>query len=123
MRSEILSNGFQRAADSLNLIARYRSVGRGLLLKSGDLFVRPERALFLRRRLAILARAIERLLQLCLEGVQPRFRFFRIDVALAQELLAILRSRLENDRDLELRIAAAEQAKITELRLQKLVKD
>ncbi|MEO7970109.1 MAG: 2-oxo-4-hydroxy-4-carboxy-5-ureidoimidazoline decarboxylase [bacterium] len=39
----------------------------------------------------------------------------------SEEMLAILSSRLENDSDEELRIAAAEQAKITELRLQKLV--
>ena len=37
------------------------------------------------------------------------------------EMLTILRGRLENDRDEELRSAAAEQAKITKLRLQKLV--
>ena len=37
------------------------------------------------------------------------------------EILEILRGRLENDREEELRIAAAEQAKITKLRLQKLV--
>jgi len=39
----------------------------------------------------------------------------------SDEMLAILRRRLENDPDEELRIAAAEQAKITKLRLQKLV--
>ena len=39
----------------------------------------------------------------------------------SDEMLAILRERLENDPDEELRIAAAEQAKITKLRLQKLV--
>jgi OHCU decarboxylase len=39
----------------------------------------------------------------------------------SEEMLEILRGRLENDRDEELRIAAAEQAKITKLRLQKLV--
>jgi OHCU decarboxylase len=39
----------------------------------------------------------------------------------SEEMLAILRSRLENDPHEELRIAAAEQAKITELRLKKLV--
>ena len=39
----------------------------------------------------------------------------------SDEMLAILRSRLENDPDEELRIAAAEQAKITELRLKKLL--
>jgi len=39
----------------------------------------------------------------------------------SEELLAMLRARLENDPDEELRIAAAEQAKITRLRLQKLV--
>ncbi len=36
------------------------------------------------------------------------------------ELLAILRSRLQNDPDTELRVAAAEQEKITALRLDKL---
>ena len=39
----------------------------------------------------------------------------------SEEMLAILRSRLENDADQELRIAAAEQARITELRLKKLI--
>lgn len=39
----------------------------------------------------------------------------------ADEMLAILRERLRNEREVELGIAAAEQAKITELRLKKLV--
>lgn len=39
----------------------------------------------------------------------------------SDEMLAILRNRLENDPDEELRIAAGEQAKITELRLRKLL--
>ncbi len=39
----------------------------------------------------------------------------------AAEMLAILRQRLPNEIDAELRIAATEQAKITELRLKKLV--
>ena len=39
----------------------------------------------------------------------------------SDEMLAILKSRLGNDREQELRIAAGEQAKITELRLKKLV--
>lgn len=38
----------------------------------------------------------------------------------AAEMLAILRERLNNDPDTELRIAGAEQAKITRLRLEKL---
>lgn len=38
----------------------------------------------------------------------------------AAELLALLRARLPNDRETELRVAAAEQAKITKLRLEKL---
>jgi 2-oxo-4-hydroxy-4-carboxy-5-ureidoimidazoline decarboxylase len=38
----------------------------------------------------------------------------------AAEMLAILRERLDNDPETELRIAAAEQAKITRLRLEKL---
>ena len=39
----------------------------------------------------------------------------------SEEMLAILRERLENDPDEELRNAAAEQAKITQLRLRKLL--
>lgn len=39
----------------------------------------------------------------------------------AREMLDILRERLRNDIETELPIAAAEQAKITELRLKKLV--
>ena len=39
----------------------------------------------------------------------------------SEEMLRILRERLPHDKDEELRIAAAEQAKITELRLRKLV--
>ena len=38
----------------------------------------------------------------------------------AAELLGLLRHRLDNDRDIELRIAAEEQRKITNLRLEKL---
>jgi OHCU decarboxylase len=37
-----------------------------------------------------------------------------------EEMLSMLRTRLENDPEKELRIAAAEQAKITGLRLEKL---
>jgi OHCU decarboxylase len=39
----------------------------------------------------------------------------------ADEMLAILRARLANDPNEELRIAAGEQAKITKLRLEKLL--
>jgi len=39
----------------------------------------------------------------------------------AEEMLAILRARLANDPATELRAAAAEQAKITRLRLEKLL--
>jgi OHCU decarboxylase len=39
----------------------------------------------------------------------------------SEEMLEILRSRLGNDPDQEVRIAAAEQAQITELRLKKLI--
>jgi 2-oxo-4-hydroxy-4-carboxy-5-ureidoimidazoline decarboxylase len=38
----------------------------------------------------------------------------------AAEMLTLLRARLENDPDDEMKIAAAEQAKITRLRLEKL---
>jgi OHCU decarboxylase len=41
----------------------------------------------------------------------------------SEEMLAILRQRLTNDASEELRIAAAEQARITELRLRKLLAD
>lgn len=39
----------------------------------------------------------------------------------ADEMLALLRERLANDADVELRIAATEQAKITKLRIRKLL--
>jgi OHCU decarboxylase len=39
----------------------------------------------------------------------------------SEEMLAILKERLHNDPDIELRTAAGEQAKITELRLKRLV--
>jgi OHCU decarboxylase len=39
----------------------------------------------------------------------------------SEEILAALKERLQNDSDTELRLAAAEQAKITELRLKKLL--
>ena len=39
----------------------------------------------------------------------------------AGEMLEILRARLDNDPDTELRVAAGEQAKITRLRLEKLL--
>jgi OHCU decarboxylase len=40
-----------------------------------------------------------------------------------QEMLALLKDRLPNDPDTELRIAAEEQSKITQLRLKKLLKE
>jgi 2-oxo-4-hydroxy-4-carboxy-5-ureidoimidazoline decarboxylase len=53
-------------------------------------------------------------------------RFGRIYIVCATgktagEMLGILRSRLGNDPDAELRVAAGEQAKITRLRLEKLL--
>jgi len=39
----------------------------------------------------------------------------------SEEILGILRARLENPAGIELRVAAAEQAKITQLRLRKLL--
>ena len=41
----------------------------------------------------------------------------------SEEMLVILRARLDNNPDAELRVAAAEQAKITQLRLGKLLAD
>ena len=39
----------------------------------------------------------------------------------ADEMLALLTARLDNDADTELRIAAAEQSKITKIRIEKLL--
>lgn len=55
---------------------------------------------------------------------QQRFGYIFIVCATgktAEEMLAILRRRLQNDADTELRVAADEQRKITELRLQRLL--
>ena len=55
---------------------------------------------------------------------EARFGFIFIVCATgksADEMLALLRQRLQNDISTELPIAAAEQAKITEIRLKKLV--
>ena len=41
----------------------------------------------------------------------------------AEEMLALLEARLENEPDVELKIAAEEQMKITRLRLEKLLSD
>jgi 2-oxo-4-hydroxy-4-carboxy-5-ureidoimidazoline decarboxylase len=51
---------------------------------------------------------------------EERFGFIFIVCATgrsASEMLQMLRARLQNDRDTELRLAAEEQAKITEIRL------
>jgi OHCU decarboxylase len=58
------------------------------------------------------------------EEYEARFGYIFIVCATgrsSEEMLAILRERLENEPEDELRIAAAEQAKITELRLKKLL--
>src|SRR5262245_14863838 len=55
---------------------------------------------------------------------EARFGFIFIVCATgksAEEMLSLLRERLENDAQKELHTAAAEQAKITSLRLQKLL--
>jgi OHCU decarboxylase len=57
------------------------------------------------------------------DAYQTRFGYIFIVCATgksSEEMLAILRERIENEPDDELKIAAAEQAKITELRLNKL---
>src|SRR6185503_1530551 len=58
------------------------------------------------------------------EIYQKKFGYILIVCATgksSEEMLQILRARLPHDKDEELRIAAAEQAKITELRLRKLL--
>ena len=55
---------------------------------------------------------------------QDKFGFIFIVCATgktAEEMLELCRSRLDNDRDTEIQIAAAEQQKITEIRLRKLL--
>ena len=57
---------------------------------------------------------------------EQRFGFIFIVCATgktADEILGILRERLRNDPDKELRVAAEEQGKITQLRLMKLIKN
>ncbi len=58
------------------------------------------------------------------EAYEKKFGFIFIVCAMgksAGEMLALLESRLSNDRQTELQKAAAEQAKITKLRLEKLL--
>ena len=58
------------------------------------------------------------------DAYEARFGFIYIVSAAgksAEELLDIARTRLANDRDVELRVAAEEQRKITNLRLRKLI--
>jgi len=58
------------------------------------------------------------------EAYETRFGYIFIVCATgksSEEMLAILRERIENEPDDELKIAAAEQAKITEIRLKKLL--
>ena len=57
------------------------------------------------------------------EAYETRFGYIFIVCATgksSEEMLAILRERIENEPNDELKIAAAEQAKITEIRLKKL---
>lgn len=73
------------------------------------------------------AGAGEDLLQALAEGneaYEKTFGFIFIVCATgksAGEMLALLQQRLPNDPELELKIAAAEQAKITKIRLEKLL--
>jgi len=56
---------------------------------------------------------------------QERFGYIFIVCATGksgEEMLALLRNRLQNDPDVELRIAAEEQRRITRLRLEKLLR-
>lgn len=78
------------------------------------------------REQAGVAHAEERVLQELTEAnrlYEMRFGYIFIICATgktASEMLAILKSRLDNEPELELGFAAAEQAKITRLRLEKL---
>ena len=68
-------------------------------------------------------KAIEKLARLN-RAYEEKFGFIFIVCATGKstdEILALLETRIENETATELRIAAAEQAKITELRLRKLL--
>jgi 2-oxo-4-hydroxy-4-carboxy-5-ureidoimidazoline decarboxylase len=73
------------------------------------------------------AAASEAVLQALADGNRDyEMRFHHIFIVCAtgkgaEEMLALLRQRLPNPPEVELRIAAAEQAKITRLRLSKLI--
>ena len=69
-------------------------------------------------------REVKQTLQELNRRYQEKFGYIFIVCATgktSEELLAILRSRLDNDPAAELKLAATEQAKITTLRLQKLL--
>jgi 2-oxo-4-hydroxy-4-carboxy-5-ureidoimidazoline decarboxylase len=71
------------------------------------------------------ADAVEKLARLNRE-YEEKFGFIFIVCATGKssdEILALLEKRLPNEPAAELPIAAAEQAKITELRLRKLLRD
>lgn len=60
------------------------------------------------------------------QAYEERFGFIFIVCATgksAAEMLALLQARLENDRNTEIQLAAAEQQKITQIRLAKLLQD
>lgn len=71
--------------------------------------------------------ASDEVIQALAEGnqhYQQRYGFIFIVCATgktAAEMLALLQARLHNERDVELRLAAAEQAKITRIRINKLL--
>ena len=75
------------------------------------------------------AEASEEVLEALAEGnraYEARFGYIFIVCATgktAAEMLALLRARLPNDPETELRIAAEEQRKITRLRLEKLLRE
>ena len=75
------------------------------------------------------AQASEAVLQALAEGneaYEKRFGFIFIVCASgksAEEMLQLLQQRLDNDLETELKIAAAEQAKITRLRLNKMLNE
>ena len=74
--------------------------------------------------LAVAEASIKRQLAKVNDDYERRFGYIYIVCAAgksAEELLAIARSRLSNDPDTELRVAAEEQRKIMQLRLAKLL--
>jgi OHCU decarboxylase len=104
--------------DVLEAFAQHPRIGRRTTPTSGSAWSDAEQA-----RIAEASAEILRTLHRANEAYVARFGYIFIVCATgksAPEMLALLERRLRNDPVTELGVAAAEQAKITHLRLEKL---